>query len=321
MGRELRELLEPAGLLRLKLISAEDRENEEAAILSEQEGEAVFMTSLRAGEISDARIVFLAGPPASAAQVVQSIAGETKPPVLVDVTGALEDNPASRLRAPMAEEPGAGERAAITVIAHPAAIVLAIFLRRLSRAGTLRRVVAQIFEPVSERGQKGLDELQQQTVGLLSFQKLRKEIFDTQVSFNLLPQYGEEAVKSLEDVETTIGRHLATLFSPTPQIPLPSIKLAHAPVFHGYTFSIWVEFESRPALEDLAAGLATAQIEVRAKDEEAPSNVGAAGQSGITVGAIHPDRNDARACWFWVVADNLRIVAENAVEVARELVA
>jgi hypothetical protein len=34
-----------------------------------------------------------------------------------------------------------------------------------------------------------------------------------------------------------------------------------------------------------------------------------------------PDRNDARACWFWIVADNFRISADNAVEVAREALA
>ena len=39
----------------------------------------------------------------------------------------------------------------------------------------------------------------------------------------------------------------------------------------------------------------------------------------IAVGAIAPDRNNAEACWFWFVADNLRLAAENAVAVARQL--
>jgi aspartate-semialdehyde dehydrogenase len=60
-------------------------------------------------------------------------------------------------------------------------------------------------------------------------------------------------------------------------------------------------------------------IEVRGMDFEPPTNVGQAGQSGIAVGAIEPDRNDAAACWFWFVADNLRLQAENAVMVAQEL--
>jgi len=44
-----------------------------------------------------------------------------------------------------------------------------------------------------------------------------------------------------------------------------------------------------------------------------------AGHRGITVGAIAGDRNQPRAFWFWIVADNLRIAAENVVEVVREV--
>ena len=144
-------------------------------------------------------------------------------------------------------------------------------------------------------------------------------MFDTQVSFNMLPQYGAEAVKSLEDIETAVERHLATLLSSDPKIPMPSLRVVHAPVFHGHSFSVWVEFESRPHTAAITAALDTAHIDVRGKEVEPPSNVGVAGQSGITVGSIAPDRNDPRACWFWIVADNLRIASENAVEVAREV--
>ena len=70
----------------------------------------------------------------------------------------------------------------------------------------------------------------------------------------------------------------------------------------------------------MESSLANDQIEIRSEGTEPPTNVGQAGQSGIAIGAILPDRNDADACWFWVVADNLRLAAENAVAVARELV-
>jgi aspartate-semialdehyde dehydrogenase len=38
------------------------------------------------------------------------------------------------------------------------------------------------------------------------------------------------------------------------------------------------------------------------------------------VGAITPDRNHPEAAWLWFVADNVRLAAENAVAVARQLV-
>jgi aspartate-semialdehyde dehydrogenase len=83
--------------------------------------------------------------------------------------------------------------------------------------------------------------------------------------------------------------------------------------------SVWAEFESNPGVEAIERALAAEHIDVRGKEHEAPTNVGVAGQGGITVGAIAADRNQPGACWFWVVADNLRIAAENAAEVAREL--
>jgi aspartate-semialdehyde dehydrogenase len=100
---------------------------------------------------------------------------------------------------------------------------------------------------------------------------------------------------------------------------MPSLRLIQAPVFHGYSMSVWVEFETNPGVEALERDLQTDHIDVRTEEHEPPTNVGVAGQSGITVGAIAADRNQPRACWFWLVADNLRIAAENAVEVVREV--
>jgi len=52
---------------------------------------------------------------------------------------------------------------------------------------------------------------------------------------------------------------------------------------------------------------------------EPPSNAGSAGQGGIAVGSIAPDPNHPSAFWFWVVADNFRLMAENGVAVVRSL--
>jgi aspartate-semialdehyde dehydrogenase len=77
-----------------------------------------------------------------------------------------------------------------------------------------------------------------------------------------------------------------------------------------------VEFEENPGAEALAAALAEAGLDVRPDDP--PTNVGMAGQSGLAIGAIAADHNHPRACWFWLVSDNLRLAAENAVAVAQE---
>ena len=123
---------------------------------------------------------------------------------------------------------------------------------------------------------------------------------------------------SLEEIEQKIDRHLASLLGPL-AVPMPSLRLIQAPVFHGYSISVWVEFEENPAHEAIFQALGSPNIDVRTRDHEPPTNVGVAGQGGITVGNIAQDRNQPRAWWFWMVADNLQIAAENAAEVVREV--
>ena len=183
-------------------------------------------------------------------------------------------------------------------------------------AAAIRRSLIHVFEPASERGRRGVDEQQQQTVAALSFKKLQTDVFDAQVGFNILARYGEEAMEPLDGIEQRLERHLASLLAAYPSIPMPSLRLIQAAVFHGHSFSVWVEFEENPGAEALARALAKTGIDVRPDDP--PTAVGIAGHSGLSAGAIAPDRNNPRACWLWLVADNLRLTAENALAVARE---
>jgi aspartate-semialdehyde dehydrogenase len=315
LGKEVSELLEESHLpASIKLVASYETDSK---ILTRGREEALVMSSLQAADLAAARIVILAGSKESSRKALEQIRAAHPPPVVIDLSGSLEDLPETRLRAPLVEPPGFRAEGAIQTIAHPAAIALALFFFQLQKAGTLRRSVAHVFEPVSERGQAGLDELQKQTVGLLSLKPLPKEVFDTQVSFNMLTAYGSESPHSLDDIELRIDRHLASLLA-SAHAPMPSLRLIQAPVFHGYSLSVWAEFDENPGVAAIAQALSSSHIDVRTAEHEPPTNVGVAGQSGITVGAIAVDRNQPRACWFWIVADNLHIAAENAVEVARE---
>lgn len=312
LAREIRDLLsEAASPPRVQLISGSP---DSAALLAAEEEEAVVMTPLTAENLEGARVAFLAGSPASSRRALKL--NPPDGPILIDLTAALEEQPDARLRAPSAES-STPDRSRIQVIAHPAAIALAMLLSRLARIAPIQRTVVHVFEPASERGQRGLDELQKQNVAVLSFQKLPQDVFDAQLAFNLLARYGEEALEPLEFVEQRLERHLASLLAAYSGIPMPSLRLIQAPVFHGHSFSVWVEFHENPGAEAVARALGEAGIEVRS--EEPPSNAGIAGISGLSVGAIAVDHNFPRACWLWMVADNLKLAAENAIAVAREV--
>jgi len=310
LARELRELLaETKPSPRVELVSGIGE------LVSDDEAEAVTMVPLVKESFAGSAVAFLAGSPASSRKALKTVPKNT---VIVDLTSALEEQPTARLRAPSVEAEAANLPGTIQVIAHPAAIAIAMFLTRVAECGPVRRSVIHVFEPASERGQKGLDELQQQNVAVLSFQKLKTDVFDTQLAFAMLARYGEEADEPLEGVEKRVERHLASLLAGHAAIPMPSLRLIQAPVFHGHSFSAWVEFEENPGVVALQASLDGEGIDVRADDP--PSNVAVAGQNGLSVGAISVDANHPRACWFWMASDNFRLAAANAVAVMKEFV-
>jgi aspartate-semialdehyde dehydrogenase len=315
LGREVREVLGETALgQHVRLVAGVE---EETGTLTEIGGNPAFLAKLDPEAIEDAEALILAGSMESS-----RLALEANPEGLViDLTYAAEESPQSRIRAPQVE--GADyeiDHTGPQIVAHPAATAIAMVLQRLNADYPIARAIVHIFEPASERGTAGIEELQQQTVNLLSFQPVPKKVFDAQLAYAMLAQLGSEALVRLSDVEDRIERHLASLLERLDSVPMPSLRLIQAPVFHGYTFSFWIEFENAPAASEVEDAMSHDTFDVRTGDLEAPNNVGVAGQSGIAVGAIAPDRNNGNAFWIWCAMDNLRLAAESAAMIAGESV-
>src|SRR5438874_5547452 len=143
LAKEVRELLEQAKPApHVELISAAA---ENAAMLGADEEEVLALVPLTAESLTGSRVAFLAGSEASSRRALKLNPADG--PVLIDLTGALEEQPHARLRAPSAEptrslpEPGL-----IPVIAHPAAIASAMLLAALAKIAPLRRSIIHVFE-------------------------------------------------------------------------------------------------------------------------------------------------------------------------------
>ena len=242
---------------------------------------------------------------------------------IVDLSYALEDEPDARLRSPWIERQ-VGQiqtpelQPAPSVVAHPAAVITALLILRMQKAASVRQVVATIFEPASEHGQKGIDELHEQTVNLLSFQQLPKVVFDSQVAFNLLSRYGQDSVPSLATIESRVLKHFKRIAPPG--TPVPSFLMLQAPIFHGHAFAIHMQLDKGADIAAISAALAGEHVTITASTEDAPNNVSAAGQADVLVSVI-PDATDPNSLWIWAAADNLRVAAATAVESAESLAA
>jgi aspartate-semialdehyde dehydrogenase len=283
--------------------------------------EISFIQRVRAEQFENVDFSFFASDAASTLKNWKGArdAGST----IIDISAALENEPGARVRSLWIER----ERGQIQppelqpgpcIAAHPAAVTLALLLLRAGKSGAIRRAVATIFEPASEHGQKGMDELHQQTVNLLSFQPLPKDIFDAQIAFNMLSRYGQKSTPPLDSVEARVLRHYQKIVGGDTG-PL-SISLLQAPIFHGYALSVFVEMEKPVEQAALAAALAGDHVTIPGAEDDSPSNVSSAGQGEIQL-AIKSDASAPNGFWLWAAADNLRISALTAVECAESLTA
>jgi len=242
---------------------------------------------------------------------------------IIDLSAALENEAGASVRSLWVER----ERGQVAppelqpgpcVTAHPVAVILALLLLRARRAGRIRSAVATVFEPASEHGQRGMDELHQQTVNLLSFQPLPKDVFDVQIAFNMVARYGQKAQPALDSVESRILRHYRKIAGDAaPQI---SLILLQAPIFHGHALAVYLEMDGVVDISDLSRGLAGDHVKVVSGEEDWPSNVSSAGQPDILL-SLKQDPAQPAGVWLWAGADNLRISALTAVESAESMAA
>ena len=242
---------------------------------------------------------------------------------IIDLSGALENEAAASVRslwverergqlAPPELQPGP------CVTAHPAAVILALLLLRARRAGEIRHAVATVFEPASEHGQRGMDELHQQTVNLLSFQPLPKDVFDAQVAFNMVARYGQKAQPALDSVEARVLGHYRKIAGG--DAPRLSLILLQAPIFHGHALAVYLEMERSGDVSALSKALAGDHVAISGADQDWPSNVSSAGQADILL-SLKNDPVQPGGVWLWAAADNLRISALTAVECAESMAA
>ena len=240
---------------------------------------------------------------------------------VVDVTGALRTEGVA-VRSPLVLAASGGNslldlQTTAIVVAHPVATTLALVGTKLARVGGVRWSAATVLQPASEGGRAAMDELHQQTVSLLSFQSMPKEIFDAQVAFNLLPAFGEAARVQLADAAERIASDFRSITAAS-GLPEPALQLVHAPVFHGYGVSLFVEMIQPLDLAAMEAALAHDGLEVVSGEGDPPSNLSAAGQPQVLV-QIASSGAERTRFQLWMTADNLKLASQAAIACAAEL--
>jgi aspartate-semialdehyde dehydrogenase len=316
-GKELAEVLNDRNFPSLDVKLLDD--DESLGKLEAVGEEVTFIQKVRAEEFRNIDFTFFAADPESAHKSwrIARDAGSD----IIDLTYALEDD--SEVRSPWIErqlgQPLVPElQPGPVVTAHPASVVLALLMLRVQKTAKVVRASATVFEPASEHGQKGMDELHQQTVNLLSFQQLPKAVFDAQVAFNMLSRYGEQSAPALAIIENRVRKHYRKIAGAS--APDLSLLLLQAPIFHGHAFAIHVEIDQLVDVQNISQALAGEHVNLTHAADDAPNNVNAAGQSEVQL-SILPDSDHSKSFWLWAASDNLRVAASTAVECAETMAA
>jgi aspartate-semialdehyde dehydrogenase len=270
--------------------------------------EALVIQPVSAEAFAGMDVVFFAGKTVTTREYWK--AAQASGASIVDCTGTLEGMPGVVVGSAWSKTSPRPELATVAVVAaHPMAALLALVEERLRPLG-VQRMVATVLLPASELGSAGVDELQQQAVGLLTFKPLQKVVYDAQVAFNLLSVLGGAAKMDIEKTRSVIVRQVMELGA---QPDVLALQVVQAPVFHGFTASVYVETASPQ--EEAGVRNALAGGVLHFAEDSAPSNESAAGATEVLVN-VRPDGN---GFWLWMAADNLRLAARNAAGCAQAL--
>ena len=315
LGAELRSLLEES-----RFAGAEFRlvdEETAAGTLTEAGGEPAVIRPVEEGTFDRAGKVFFTGSAEfTRANLAAAKAADAK---IIDLSGAIAaDSEAVSWFPKLDSLHGRTFPAEASVFAIPSAAGtgVASLALGLVKIGVSRLVVI-CFQPVSEAGRAGIEELESQTGQLLSFQGMGQPVFDTQVAFNLLDRFGPGSKHKLSVARERVRAETKACIGNKPV--MPALQLIHAPVFYGTAFSACAELVPGTKVEEIVAACEDAGFVIPTDGEAGPSNVSVAGEKVARLAKPQEDPARPGAWWFWGAADNIRLPAANAVKLAEML--
>jgi len=319
VGQEVRALLQsrvfPATDVRLydaRKPGAIDGFDDEALLVSVPDEEAIL----------DLDIAFLCGPSDSTAGYLDWPARRGF--VAIDMSGASLGRPGVPLvhteinAGDIAPGPSRETRRPANLIGspHPVAHNLASIASLIPARNRPVGADVTALLPASELGKAGIDELHQQTVGLLNFTSVPQEVFGRQLAFNVLASGGSGV--PLRSTDERIAGEAARLLRLDPE----RVRCCSAlvPVFHGHVSHVTLELRGEPDLDGIREAISASRDVSLAEDDHRFSPVGVADVEGVTVHGLRQDPGRPGRVSFWCVCDNLKWGATlNAVRIAERV--
>jgi aspartate-semialdehyde dehydrogenase len=209
------------------------------------------------------------------------------------------------------------------IIANPncSTAQLAVALKPLHDAATVKRVVVATYQSVSGAGKGAMDELFHQARSIFVSDMTAPKVFPKQIAFNLIPKIGDFDGGGNSAEENKMAREMAKILDSKIKLTATCVRV---PVFIGHSEAVNVELE-KPLDAKLArdlmkqgAGLIVTDLE---NVDEIATPVDCVGEYATFISRVRKDPTVKNGLNFWVVSDNLRKgAALNAVQIAELLI-
>ena len=316
MGRELLKLLEKRQfpLTSLQLL-ASDRSAGKQLFFNHQEIEVKELTS---ASLSRLNLVFFAAS-TEASRRFSSTAVKNGA-VVVDQSATYRMEPWVPLVVPEVNLEDLKDHKRIIASPSAATIQMVMALAPLHRVNPIRRAVVATYQSVSGAGAAAMEELTNQAKQVLEGKGVIPHVFTHQIAFNLLPEIDVFLYNGYTMEEWRIKEEAAKLMH-SPDLAI-SASCVRVPVYIGDSQAIHLEFTNPIAPEEARRLLARAPgVKVEDDPEVSlyPQPWAVAGTDEVHVGRVRQDVALPNGLTMWVVADNLRRGAINAIQIAEAL--
>ena len=205
------------------------------------------------------------------------------------------------------------------IIANPncSTAQLVIVLKPLHDLFKIKRVVVSTYQSTSGGGKAPMDEMVEQTMGIINNKKDSSENFTKQIAFNAIPQIDDFAEAGYSKEELKMTRETKKILDDKIELTATCVRI---PVKVSHAESVNIEFEKPFTVKKISETLNNSPgCKVFDKRENAGyiTPVDAEGKNETFVSRIREDNSKNNSLNLWIVSDNLlRGAALNAVEIA-----
>ena len=243
--------------------------------------------------------------------------------IVVDNTSHFRMDPEIPLVVPEVNREALADCRNRNIIANPncSTIQMVMALKPLHDLAAIKRVVVSTYQATAGAGQKGMDELFDQTKSIYMNDKKAPAVFTKQIAFNCIPFIDKLMDDGSSKEEWKMNVETKKILDASIDVTATCVRV---PVFVGHAEAVNVEFhepidliEAREALSNFDGILL---VDDPASDEYV-THIDCVGEFATFVSRLRSDDTVPYGLNMWIVSDNLRKgAALNTVQIAQALI-